>query len=160
MEEPKYTIDDYCRVEIEHPINAQSPYFGNRLFKHVLEEHSISEYDKRKKIAPCGVDMDVKMVHPEGGKMHIHILAGMFEYNEVDSETGDFDWFYYLFEIMGYVFQLSLKFNKEDNMPVDIELEHWWEDKYFEDGDDADDVYTYSEEDSGIHSVTYIYTLN
>ena len=124
-----YSVSAKLRVEVID-INSNTHFYGNSVSKKVIEETIDCEFDKREDIAPNGVNATIEI----GNKtFHISINRFFFDYESSNHYVA-------FFTIDDNVYELYVEF--DDYCKInDLWLSEWLSYGYFEDGDDADNVY-------------------
>ena len=122
-------VEAKLRVEVMSVRNNTSS-FGNTLVKKVKEEIFMHDFDKRKNIAPCGLIATIVV-----GNRVFDIKINRYYF---DSESiGSYIAF---FEIEEKVYEVYIKFDNENKIE-DLWLSEWLQERCFEDGDNADNIY-------------------
>lgn len=128
-------IEAFFRVELTKTLAKNNPYFGKINAKKVLEERFTSEYDKCDDIAPSGI---IATIQISDGELNIKCNKYALSYDE----TGDkYDWYKYLFDVDGKVYELWVAFDHNTKEIYNLLLNEWYEHGYFEDNDDADEIH-------------------
>lgn len=109
--------------------NNNNPFYGNTLVKKVTEETFINDFDKRKIVAPCGVIATIKV-----GNSVFDIKINKY-YFDHESENR----FVAFFQFDEKVYEVWVEFDGAHL--INITLSEWLNCSYFENGDDADNVY-------------------
>ena len=112
----------------------ENPFYGNTLVKKVVEESLMHDFDKRKDIAPCGIKAILKV---GDAVMDITINRYYLEHEATDDGLSRYIAF---FSIEEKVYEVCVWFN-QDNSIKSISLSEWLQSGYFEDSDDADNIY-------------------
>ena len=137
-------VEAKLRVEVlENRGNSKNPFYGSTLVKKVVEDILIHDFDKRSDIAPCGVyatiAIDSTITLGEGEsplktKRVFDIRVNRF-YFDHEGDNG----YLAFFSIEEKVYELFVNF--EGKHITNITLSEWLQSGYFENGDDADNVY-------------------
>ena len=123
--------------------DSKNPFYGSTLVKKVVEDILIHDFDKRSDIAPCGVyatiAIDTEVTLGEGEehlktKRVFDIRVNRFYFDHEGSGG-----YLAFFSIEEKVYELFVNF--EGKHITSITLSEWLKSGYFEDGDDADNVY-------------------
>jgi len=137
-------VEAKLRVEMTEARNgSKNPFYGNTMVKKVVEDILYHDTDKREDVAPCGVYATIgiksKVTLGEGDTpletlkvFDIKINGRYFD------REGDGNYVAY-FTIEEKTYEVWVHF--EDGHLANITLSEWLESGYFEDGDDADNVY-------------------
>ena len=132
-------VEAKLRVEKTTRREDGNPFYGNTIFKKVTEESFIHDFDNRENIAPHGVCAIIVLEHKDSkgeviarNVFDIKINRYYFQYEHENHYVAFFD-------IDGYIYELCVDFGK--NGIDDIWLSEWFSADYFENGDDADNVY-------------------
>lgn len=142
-------VESKLRVEITRFDNANTHYYGNVIAKKVVEDARFCEFDKRDEncIAPCGINatiaIDKSYKDLDGNKIDAKEIFDIkiSRYYLVHEGNNTFLAF---FNLEDKVYELYVKFN-ENNEIEDLWLSEWLENGYFQDGDDADNIYKINE---------------
>ena len=128
---------------LENRGDSKNPFYGSTLVKKVVEDILIHDFDKRSDIAPCGVyatiAIDTEVTLGEGEehlktKRVFDIRVNRFYFDHEGSGG-----YLAFFSIEEKVYELFVNF--EGKHITSITLSEWLKSGYFEDGDDADNVY-------------------
>lgn len=142
-------VESKLRVEVTRSDNENTHYYGNVVTKKVVEDFHMCEFDKRDEncIAPFGIvaaiAIDKSSKDLDGNKIdakEIFDIKISRYYFEHESDGG----FLAFFNLEDKVYELYVKFN-ENNEIEDLWLSEWLENGYFQDGDDADNIYKMNE---------------
>lgn len=127
-------VEAKLRVETLENRNNNNPFYGNTLIKKVTEETFCHDKDERKHIAPSGIKAVIKI-----GNVVMDITINRY-YLEHESTDDGLSRYIAFFSIEEKVYEVCVWFN-EDNSIKSISLSEWLQSGYFEDGDDADNIY-------------------
>jgi len=137
-------VEAKLRVEVlENREGSKNPFYGSTMVKKVVEDILIHDFDKRSDIAPCGVHariaIDTEVILGEGEehlktKRVFDIRVNRF-YLDHEGSGG----YLAFFSIEEKVYELFVNF--ESKHITNITLSEWLQSGYFENGDDADNVY-------------------
>lgn len=137
-------VEAKLRVEmIENREGSKNPFYGSTMVKKVVEDILIHDFDKRSDIAPCGVyatiAIDTEVILGEGEehlktKRVFDIRVNRFYFDHEGSGG-----YLAFFSIEEKVYELFVNF--EGKHITNITLSEWLQSGYFENGDDADNVY-------------------
>ena len=142
-------VESKLRVEVTRFDNSNTHYYGNVITKKVVEDNRFCEFDKRDEncIAPFGImaiiPIDKSYKDLDGNKIDareifdIKISRYYFEHESDNT-------FLAFFIVEDKVYELWVKFNKKDEVE-DLWLSEWLEIGYFQNGDDADNIYKMNE---------------
>ena len=138
-------IEAKLRVEqIESREGSKNPFYGSTIVKKVVEDILIHDFDKRNDIAPCGVYASIAFGsvvrlgegdEPLKTKKVIDIKVDR-HYLEHEGDNG----YLAFFTIEEKAYELWVHF--EGKHITNITLSEWLNSGNFEDGDDADNVYS------------------
>ena len=140
-------VEAKLRVEmLENRIGSKNPFYGNTMVKKVVEDILIHDYDKRPNstIAPCGVyatiaiDSVVTLGEGEAPLKTKRVFDIKVNRHYLDHE-GD-NGYLAFFTIEEKTYELWVHFDGKHI--TNITLSEWLQSSYFEDGDDADNVYS------------------
>ena len=139
-------VEAKLRVEmIENRDGSKNPFYGSTMVKKVVEDILIHDYDKRPKdtIAPCGVyatiAIDTEVILGEGEE---HLKTKKVLDIKVDRHYFDHEGsggYLAFFSIEEKTYELWAYFDGKHL--TNITLSEWLQSGYFENGDDADNVY-------------------
>ena len=133
-------VESKLRVEVTRFDNGKTHYYGNVIVKKVVEDTRLCEFDKRDEncIAPFGIVATIT-IDKSSNKIDAKEVfeIGVNRYYFDHESDGSFIAFFNLEE---KVYELRVKFN-ENNEVEDLWLSEWLENGYFQDGDDADNIY-------------------
>lgn len=137
-------VEATLRVEVLETRNgSKNPFYGNTMVKKVVEDILYHDTDKREDVAPFGVYATIAInseVKSEEGDVPLKtkkVFNIKINSRYFDSE-GDGGYVAY-FTIEEKTYELWVHFIGNDI--TSITLSEWLEKGYFEDGDDADNVY-------------------
>jgi hypothetical protein len=137
-------VEAKLRVEmIENREGSKNPFYGSTMVKKVVEDILIHDFDKRSDIAPCGVyatiaiDSTITLGEGETPLKTKRVFDIKVDRHYFDHE-GD-NGYLAFFSIEEKVYELFVNF--EGKHITNITLSEWLQSGYFEDGDDADNVY-------------------
>ena len=137
-------VEAKLRVEVlENRGDSKNPFYGSTLVKKVVEDIHIHDFDKRSDIAPCGVYATIAIDNvitlgegeaPLKTKRVFDIRVNRFYFDHEGSGG-----YLAFFSIEEKVYELFVNF--EGKHITNITLSEWLQSGYFENGDDADNVY-------------------
>lgn len=137
-------VEAKLRVEmIENRDGSKNPFYGSTMVKKVVEDILIHDFDKRSDIAPCGIyatiAIDSKVTLGEGNEplstkkvFDIKVDRHYFDHE------GEGDYLAF-FTIEEKVYEVFVHFDGKHL--TNITLSEWLNEGYFENGDDADNIY-------------------
>lgn len=140
-------VEAKLRVEmLENRMGSKNPFYGSTMVKKVVEDILIHDYDKRPNstIAPCGVyatiaiDNVVTLGEGEAPLKTKRVFDIKVNRHYLDHE-GD-NGYLAFFTIEEKTYELWVHFDGKHI--TNITLSEWLQSSYFEDGDDADNVYS------------------
>ena len=131
-------VEAKLRVETLENRNNNNPFYGNSLVKKVTEETFYHDKDVRKHIAPRGIKATLKVGDVV---MDITINKYYLDHEATDDELSRYIAF---FGINDKVYEVCV-WSGIDNKIKDMSLSEWLQIGYFEDGDNADNIYWLSE---------------
>ena len=140
-------VEAKLRVEmLENRMGSKNPFYGSTMVKKVVEDILIHDYDKRPNstIAPCGVyatiaiDSVVTLGEGEAPLKTKRVFDIKVNRHYLDHE-GD-NGYLAFFTIEEKTYELWVHFDGKHI--TNITLSEWLQSSYFEDGDDADNVYS------------------
>lgn len=140
-------VEAKLRVEmLENRMGSKNPFYGSTMVKKVVEDILIHDYDKRpnSSIAPCGVyatiaiDSVVTLGEGEAPLKTKRVFDIKVNRHYLDHE-GD-NGYLAFFTIEEKTYELWVHFDGKHI--TNITLSEWLQSSYFEDGDDADNVYS------------------
>ena len=134
----KDMVEAKLRVETLENRNNNNPFYGNSLVKKVTEETFYHDKDVRKHIAPRGIKATLKV-----GDVVMNITINKY-YLEHEATDDGLSRYIAFFEINDKVYEVCVWFDI-DNKIKDVSLSEWLQIGYFENGDDADNIYWLSE---------------
>ena len=134
----KDMVEAKLRVETLENRNNNNPFYGNSLVKKVTEETFYHDKDVRKHIAPRGIKATLKV-----GDVVMDITINKY-YLEHEATDDGLSRYIAFFEINDKVYEVCVWFDI-DNKIKDVSLSEWLQIGYFENGDDADNIYWLSE---------------
>lgn len=137
-------VEAKLRVEMTETRNgSKNPFYGNTMVKKVVEDILYHDTDKRKDVAPCGVYATIgikgKVTLGEGDTPLETLKVFDIKINSryFDSEGDGGYVAYFTIEEKTYEVWVHIIGNNITN----ITLSEWLQSSYFEDNDDADNVY-------------------
>ena len=137
-------VEAKLRVEVLETRNgSKNPFYGNTMVKKVVEDILFHDTDKRKDVAPCGVYATIgiksKVTLGEGDTPLETLKVFDIKINSryFDSEGDGGYVAYFTIEEKTYEVWVHIIGSNITN----ITLSEWLQSSYFEDGDDADNVY-------------------
>lgn len=127
-------VEAKLRVEMTETRNGnKNPFYGNIIVKKVVEDILCHDYDKREDIAPCGVHATIAIDSKVTKKVFDIKISGHYLESEDDGHyTAYFTIDEKIYEVLVTIIGSHIK---------SIYLLEWLEKGYFDDGDDADNVY-------------------
>ena len=143
----KVMVEAKLRVEMtENRVGSKNPFYGSTMVKKVVEDILIHDYDKRPNstIAPCGVyatiaiDSVVTLGEGEAPLKTKRVFDIKVNRHYLDHE-GD-NGYLAFFSIEEKTYEVFVHFDGKHI--TNITLSEWLQSSYFEDGDDADNVYS------------------
>ena len=134
----KDMVEAKLRVETLENRNNNNPFYGNSLVKKVTEETFYHDKDVRKHIAPRGIKATLKV-----GDVVMDITINKY-YLEHEATDDGLSRYIAFFGINDKVYEVCVWFDI-DNKIKDMSLSEWLQIGYFENGDDADNIYWLSE---------------
>ena len=153
----KYNNDFIKATLTEKPV--ENPVFGEVVSRYNVKNEFLTTSDKRGKVSPIGIAMWVNM--RDGDVLQIDATEGIFLYSEEESTEKE-DVYFVEFELGSRCYRVKIFLDNEvdteetlKGLLKDVWLSVWWEREYFYDGDEEDDLYQYSAENSGIK---WVYT--
>lgn len=138
-------VEAKLRVEMTETRNgSKNPFYGNTMVKKVVEDILYHDTDKRKDVAPCGVYATIgiksKVTLGEGDTpletLRVFDIKINSRYFDRESNIGGYVAY---FTIEEKTYEVWVCF--EDGHLTNITLSEWLQSSYFEDGDNADNVY-------------------
>lgn len=137
-------VEAKLRVEMTEIRNgSKNPFYGNTMVKKVVEDILYHDTDKREDVAPCGVyatiaiDSEVKLGEGDAPLKTKKVFDIKINSRYFDREGAGGYIAYFTIEEKTY--EVWVRF--EDRHLMEITLSEWLQSSYFEDGDDADNVY-------------------
>ena len=127
-------VEAKLRVETLENRNNNNPFYGNSLVKKVTEEIFYHDKDAREDIAPCGIKATLKV-----GEVVMDITINRY-YLEHENTDNGLSRYLAFFGIDDKVYEVCVWFDK-DNKIKDVSLSEWLQIGYFENDDDADNIY-------------------
>ena len=134
----KDMVEAKLRVETLENRNNNNPFYGNSLVKKVTEETFYHDKDVRKHIAPRGIKATLKV-----GDVVMDITINKY-YLEHEATDDGLNRYIAFFGINDKMYEVCVRFDI-DNKIKDVSLSEWLQIGYFENGDDADNIYWLSE---------------
>ena len=134
----KDMVEAKLRVETLENRNNNNPFYGNSLVKKVTEEMFYHDKDVRKHIAPRGIKATLKV-----GDVVMDITINKY-YLEHEATDDGLNRYIAFFGINDKMYEVCVWFDI-DNKIKDVSLSEWLQIGYFENGDDADNIYWLSE---------------
>lgn len=137
-------VEAKLRVEmIETKDGSKNPFYGSTMVKKVVEDTLIHEFDKRDDIAPCGIyatiAIDSTVTLGEGEKplktKRVFDIKVDRHYFDHEGNGG----YLAFFSIEEKVYELFVAFSGKHI--TNVVLSEWLSGEYFENGDDADNIY-------------------
>ena len=122
-------VEAKLRVEALEVRNNNNPFYGNTLVKKVTEDILMHDFDKRKNVAPCGIIATIKV-----GEFVFDIRINRYYFDHEDEHS-----YVAFFSIEEKTYEVWVDFDGAHL--VNITLSEWLQSSYFENGDDADNVY-------------------
>jgi len=137
-------VEAKLRVEmIENKDGSKNPFYGSTTVKKVVEDTLIHEFDKRDDIAPCGIyatiAIDSTVTLGEGDEIKTKRVFDI----KVDRHYFDHDdngGYLAFFTIEEKTYELFVAFSGKHI--TNVVLSEWLSGEYFENGDDADNIYS------------------
>lgn len=140
----KVMVESKLRVEmIENREGSKNSFYGSTMVKKVVEDIHYHDYDKRGNIAPCGVyatiaiDSVIRLGEGEEPlkiKKVLDIKVSRHYFDHEDSNS-----YVAFFTIEDKTYELYVHFSRKHI--TNITLSEWLQSGYYEDGDDADNIY-------------------
>jgi hypothetical protein len=127
-------VEAKLRVETTERRNNNNPFYGNSLVKKVTEETFYHDKDVRTHIAPRGIKATLKV-----GDVVMDITINKY-YLEYEATDDGLNRYIAFFGINDKVYEVCVWFNQDNSIKA-ISLSEWLQSGYFEDGDDADNIY-------------------
>ena len=137
-------VEAKLRVEMTETRNgSKNPFYGNTMVKKVVEDILYHDTDKREDVAPCGVyaTIGIKSKVTLGeGDIPLEILKVFdIKINRRYFDREGNGCYVAYFTIEEKTYEVLVRF--EDRRLMEITLSEWLQSSYFEDGDNADNVY-------------------
>ena len=137
-------VEAKLRVEMTETRNgSKNPFYGNTMVKKVVEDILYHDTDKRKNVAPYGVYATIgiksKVTLGEGDTPLETLKVFDIKINRRYFDREDYGNYVAYFTIEDKTYEVWVRF--ENKHLTDITLSEWLENGYFEDGDDADNIY-------------------
>jgi len=139
-------VEAKLRVEMTETRNgSKNHFYGNTMVKKVVEDILYHDTDKRKDVAPCGVCATIgiksKVTLGEGDTpletLRVFDIKINRRYFDRESNIGGYVAY---FSIEEKTYEVWVHF--EDGHLTNITLSEWLQSSYFENGDNADNVYS------------------
>ena len=130
----KDMVEAKLRVETLDNRDGNNPFYGSTLVKKVTEETFCHDKDERKYIAPSGIKAVLKI-----GNVVMDITINRY-YLEHEATDDGLSRYIAFFSIEEKVYEVCVWFNQDNSIKA-ISLSEWLQSGYFEDGDDADNIY-------------------
>jgi hypothetical protein len=127
-------VEAKLRVETLENRENNNPFYRNSLVKKVTEEIFYHDKDTREDIAPCGIKATLKV-----GEVVMDITINRY-YLEHENTDNGLSRYLAFFGIDDKAYEVCVWFGK-DNKIKDVSLSEWLQIGYFENGDDADNIY-------------------
>ena len=131
-------VEAKLRVEATECRNNNNTFYGNSLVKNVTEETFYHDKDVRKHIAPSGIKATLMV-----GNVVMDITINKY-YLEHEATDDGMSRYLAFFGINDKVYEVCVWFDI-DNKIKDVSLSEWLQIGYFENGDNADNIYWLSE---------------
>ena len=153
-------IEAKLRVEKTSTSKFNTHYYGNVGRKEVVESILMRDFDKRgDNIAPKGIKATlVKNELDKDGNVYathgFDITINKYYLDYLDTDNGMME-YYCHFTIDGCVYQFNIYFDCNTKEITHYSIEEWLSEGYFEDGEDADNVYR-KNDDEFISLTTYL----
>ena len=139
-------IEAKIRVEKTTTCKLNTCYYGNVVSKNVTEETLLRDFDKRgDEIAPMGIKatLSVKDIDSKGEVYAINvydITINRYYLDYLDTDNGLME-YYCHFSIDGHIYQFNLYIDCETKKIKSYDIEEWYNEGEFEDGEDADRIF-------------------
>ena len=139
-------IEAKIRVEKTTTNKSKTRYYGNVMEKYVTENILLRDFDKRgDEIAPMGIKatLSVKDIDSNGEVYAINvydITINRYYFDYIDTDNGLME-YYCHFSIDGRIYQFNLYIDCETKKIESYDLEEWYNEGEFEDGDNAAKIY-------------------
>ena len=128
-------VEEKLRVELTQISNDENPFYGKTTAKKVVEETFYHDKDERDNIAPFGIMGTIAIERSLGNTDVFDIKLNKY-YFEEDELPNTYHCF---FSINDKIYELCL--GVKDDQIADLTLCEWVDVGYFEDGEDADNIY-------------------
>ena len=128
-------VEEKLRVELTQISNDENPFYGKTTAKKVVEETFYRDKDERDNIAPFGIMGTISIERSLGNTDIFDIKLNKY-YFEEDELPNTYHCF---FTINDKIYELCL--GVKDDQIADLTLCEWVCVGYFEDGEDADNIY-------------------
>ena len=128
-------VEEKLRVELTQISNDENPFYGKTTAKKVVEETFYHDKDERDNIAPFGIMGTIAIERSLGNTDVFDIKLNKY-YFEEDELPNTYHCF---FTINDKIYELCL--GVKDDQIADLTLCEWVCVGYFEDGEDADNIY-------------------
>lgn len=137
-------VEAKLRVEMTETRNgSKNPFYGNTMVKKVVEDILYHDTDKREDVAPCGVYATIgiksKVTLGEGDTPLETLRVFDIKINRRYFDREGNGCYVAYFTIEDKTYEVWVSF--EGRHLMEITLSEWLQSSYFEDGDDADNVY-------------------
>ena len=139
-------IEAKIRVEKTTTSKFNTRYYGNVMHKYVTENIILRDFDKRgNEIAPMGIKatLSVKDIDSKGEIYAINvydITINRYYLDYLDTDNGLME-YYCHFSIDGRIYQFNLYIDCKTKKIKSYDLEEWYNEGEFEDGDNAANIY-------------------
>ena len=139
-------IEAKIRVEKTTTNKFKTHYYGNVMHKYVTENILLRDFDKRgNEIAPMGIKatLSVKDLDSNGEVYAINvydITINRYYLDYLDTDNGLME-YYCHFSIDGRIYQFNLYIDCETKKIKRYDLEEWYNEGEFEDGENAANIY-------------------
>ena len=143
-------IEAKIRVEKTTTNKFKTRYYGNVMHKYVTENIILRDFDKRgNEIAPMGIKatLSVKDLDSKGEVYAINvydITINRYYFDYIDTDNGLME-YYCHFSIDGRIYQFNLYIDCETKKIKSYDLEEWYNEGEFEDGENAANIYSKDE---------------
>ena len=137
-------VEAKLRVEVLETRNgSKNPFYGNTMVKKVVEDILYHDTDNRKDVAPCGVYATIgiksKVTLGEGDAPLEALKVFDIKINRRYFDREGNGCYVAYFTIEEKTYEVWVRF--EDRHLMEITLSEWLQSSYFEDGDNADNIY-------------------
>ena len=139
-------IEAKIRVEKTTTNKSKTRYYGNVMEKYVTENILLRDFDKRgDEIAPMGIKatLSVKDLDSKGEVYAVNvydITINRYYLDYLDTDNGLME-YYCHFSIDGRIYQFNLYIDCETKKIKSYDLEEWYNEGEFEEGEDAANIY-------------------